>query len=90
MIRRAKLSDAGALSDLYNYYILNTVVTFEEQPITALDMLSRIAEVTDAELPWLVAEQNHAIVGFGCASKLSASAMLVSGRGAVLTVTQSR
>ena len=50
MIRRAKLSDAGALSDLYNYYILNTVVTFEEQPITALDMLSRRAEPRDCRL----------------------------------------
>lgn len=69
MIRPAKLSDAGALSDIYNYYVLNTVVTFEEQPITALDMSSRIAEVTDAGLPWLVAEQNHEIVGFAYASK---------------------
>jgi phosphinothricin acetyltransferase len=69
MIRHAKLSDAGALSDIYNYYVLNTVVTFEEQPITALDMSSRIAEVTDAELPWLVAEQDHEIVGFAYASK---------------------
>lgn len=69
MIRYAKSSDAGALSDIYNYYILNTVVTFEETPITALDMSSRIAEVTDAGLPWLVAEQGHGIVGFAYASK---------------------
>jgi phosphinothricin acetyltransferase len=69
MIRHAKLSDAGALSDIYNYYILNTVATFEEQPINALDMSSRIVEVTNAELPWLVAERNNAIVGFAYASK---------------------
>lgn len=69
MIRDAKSCDAAALTDIYNYYILNTVVTFEEQPITALDMSNRIAEVTDAELPWLVAEQNHVIVGFAYASK---------------------
>jgi len=69
MIRDAKLCDAAALTDIYNYYILNTVVTFEEQPITALEMSNRITEVTDAELPWLVAEQNHMIVGFAYASK---------------------
>jgi L-amino acid N-acyltransferase YncA len=32
-------------------------------------MSNRITEVTDAELPWLVAEQNHVIVGFAYASK---------------------
>ena len=69
MIRDAKLCDAAALTDIYNYYILNTVVTFEEQPITALEMSNRITEVTDAELPWLVAEQNRMIVGFAYASK---------------------
>ncbi len=69
MIRDAKLCDAAALTDIYNYYILNTVVTFEEQPVTALEMSNRITEVTDAELPWLVAEQNHVIVGFAYASK---------------------
>jgi L-amino acid N-acyltransferase YncA len=69
MIREAKLCDAAALTDIYNYYILNTIVTFEEQSITALDMSNRITEVTDAELPWLVAEQNHEIVAFAYASK---------------------
>jgi L-amino acid N-acyltransferase YncA len=69
MVRHAKASDVDALSAIYNYYILNTVVTFEEQPISALEMLSRITEVTDAGLPWLVAEQNQETVGFAYASK---------------------
>lgn len=69
MIRPAKLDDAEVLSEIYNYYILNTVVTFEEQPITASEMSSRITEVVDAGLPWLVAELNQGIAGFAYASK---------------------
>ena len=29
MIRNVKLSDAEAISNIYNYYIENTVITFE-------------------------------------------------------------
>ena len=30
MIRPVKLKDASALADLYNYYVINTTITFEE------------------------------------------------------------
>mgnify|MGYP000532401334 FL=1 len=29
MIRNVKLSDAYAISNIYNYYIENTIITFE-------------------------------------------------------------
>ena len=69
MIRLAKPSDAKALSDIYNYYIANTVVTFEEDPVTADDMAQRVSETVGADLPWLVALEGETVVGFAYASK---------------------
>jgi len=69
MIRSVNASDAGAISDIYNYYILNTVVTFEEELVAPDEMLSRIEEVKQAQLPWLVYEEAGKVVGFAYASK---------------------
>ncbi len=69
MIRTARASDAKALSDIYNYYVLNTVVTFEEEPVEEADMAQRLSETLEANLPWLVVEDNHEVVGFAYASK---------------------
>ena len=69
MIRSAKPSDAQAISSIYNYYVANTVVTFEEEPTSSDDMRARINDVKNAELPWLVYEQDQMVVGFAYASK---------------------
>jgi phosphinothricin acetyltransferase len=68
MIRDITLNDAEACTQLYNYYILNTVVTFEEEVITAMDMQNRIKETIDS-LPWIVFEENNTILGYAHASK---------------------
>ncbi|TVR93952.1 MAG: N-acetyltransferase family protein [Spirochaetaceae bacterium] len=41
---------------MYNYYIINTVVTFEQETVSSADVVERIAGVHQAGLPWLVAE----------------------------------
>jgi phosphinothricin acetyltransferase len=69
MIRPATTQDAAALAAIYNHYIVNTVVTFEETPISAEDMKARLAEVAAANLPWLVAEEGGKVVGYAYASK---------------------
>ena len=69
MIRTAVASDAHALADIYNNYILETIVTFEEQPVSPADIAERIAEVATVPLPWLVYEHEGAIVGYAYASK---------------------
>ena len=69
MIRPATSSDATELSKIYNHYVLNTVVTFEEQAVLPSDMLQRLTDNLDTDLPWLVAEQNQEAVGFAYASK---------------------
>jgi L-amino acid N-acyltransferase YncA len=68
-IRPALPTDAKALARIYNYYIENTVITFEEDPVSAQDMAARLADVQKASLPWLVAEFEGAIVGYAYATK---------------------
>jgi hypothetical protein len=42
-IRAAVPSDAAAMAAIYNHYITETVVTFEEEPVEASEMAARIA-----------------------------------------------
>ena len=68
-IREVTAVDAEAIAVIYNHYIHETVVTFEEEPISASDMAGRIAEVAAASLPWLVAERAGEVVGYARATK---------------------
>ncbi len=68
-VRPAIASDAEALARIYNYYVLNTVITFEEEPVSAAIMAARVADVQNASLPWLVADLDGAVVGYSYASK---------------------
>jgi L-amino acid N-acyltransferase YncA len=69
MIRPANAADAGSLADIYNHYILQSSITFEEKPVSPSEIAERIAEVTAIPLPWLVYEDEHAIVGYAYATK---------------------
>ncbi len=71
-IRTAADEDAGQIADIYNYYVANTVITFEEQAVSAADISGRIAEVQAQGLPWLVAEQGGEIAGYSYASRWKA------------------
>jgi phosphinothricin acetyltransferase len=68
MIRRATAADAAAIADIYNHYVRETVITFEETPVSADDMARRIADVTQ-RYPWLVSERDGAVVGFAYATE---------------------
>jgi phosphinothricin acetyltransferase len=61
--------DAGAVAAIYNHYITETIVTFEEEAITASEMETRMRAVQSASLPWLVAELSDGVVGYAYASK---------------------
>jgi L-amino acid N-acyltransferase YncA len=69
MIRPAAPGDCEAIARIYNHYILNTVVTFEEQAIAASDVAQRLKAVTAASLPWLVSQRAGEIVGYAYAGK---------------------
>ena len=68
-VRAVTPADAGAVAAIYNHYVLQTVVTFEEETVTSDEMSRRIDEVTAASLPWLVAERAGAIAGYAYASR---------------------
>jgi L-amino acid N-acyltransferase YncA len=68
MIRDAVPADAAQVVDIYNHYVLNSVITFEEAAVTAEEMATRIADVR-ATLPWLVYETDGRIDGYCYATK---------------------
>jgi phosphinothricin acetyltransferase len=72
VIRPATPDDAAAIAHIYNYYIQNTTITFEEQPVSAAEISARIGEVTSASLPWLVAEDAGRLSGYAYATKWKA------------------
>jgi L-amino acid N-acyltransferase YncA len=71
MIRPVTLDDAPAIADIYNYYVQNTVVTFEEKPVKVSDVTRRINEVVQ-NYPWLVFEEEEKVVGYAYAKKWKA------------------
>ena len=69
MIRNAVLSDAVEICSIYNYYVNNTTITFEEIPVSVKEMEKRILGITSKSLPWIVYESDKKIVGYAYASK---------------------
>lgn len=68
-VREATADDADRIAEIYNHYVERTCATFEVDAIPAADMAARIADVQAARLPWLVAEESGALVGYAYASK---------------------
>ena len=68
MIREAAFSDAEAIAEIYNYYILNTVITFEFDPITPREIMNRMEKYQEVG-PYLVFEENERIIGYAYVSK---------------------
>ena len=69
MIRSAEARDADPIAEIYNHYTRNTVITFEETPVSAAEMRQRVEGVLDAGLPWLVAQNGTDVVGFAYAGE---------------------
>jgi phosphinothricin acetyltransferase len=68
MIRSVRPGDAERIAELYNYYVLNTPITFEEEKLSRDEMKRRIVEYT-ARYPWIVYEQENEILGYAYAAK---------------------
>jgi L-amino acid N-acyltransferase YncA len=68
MIRPVRPTDAAAICRIYNPYVLQTVVSFEEEAVTPEDMVQRIGKVESAGLPWLVLEEGDALAGYAYAT----------------------
>ena len=68
-IRAAAPADAPGIANIYNHYIAETIVTFEEELVSAAEIARRIEDVRSASLPWLVAEQAGRIAGYAYATR---------------------
>ncbi|MGH8162100.1 MAG: arsinothricin resistance N-acetyltransferase ArsN1 family B [Gammaproteobacteria bacterium] len=68
-IRAVTLQDAAAIARIYNHYIVNTTVSFEEDAVAVAERRERIAEAAAQNLPFLVAEREGAVVGYANATK---------------------
>jgi phosphinothricin acetyltransferase len=66
-IRAATVADADAVAAIYNHYVAQTIVTFEEEAISVSEMALRIRNIAAASLPWLVAEREGEVVGYAYA-----------------------
>ncbi|MBL4577271.1 MAG: N-acetyltransferase [Flavobacteriales bacterium] len=66
MIREVSPFDAGQICEIYNYYILNSTVTFEELPASSEVIRERI-ETCISKWPWLVYEAGDRILGYAYA-----------------------
>ena len=68
-IRPATALDAAPICAIYNPYVANTSISFEEEPVSEQDMAKRIADVGAAGLPWLVLEIDGRIAGYAYATR---------------------
>ncbi len=67
MIRKATTTDAEQICNIYNYYIENTVISFEEAPVSIQQMQKRIKTISEA-FPWIVFEVDQQILGYAYAT----------------------
>ncbi|MFN8577452.1 MAG: N-acetyltransferase family protein [Candidatus Sericytochromatia bacterium] len=63
MIKNVKIEDIEQICNIYNYYIENTFVTFEEEIINYQEMKNRIDNITK-NYPFLVYKKNDEVIGY--------------------------
>lgn len=67
-VRPVEPGDCQIICDIYNYYIENTVISFEEQPLTVDEMAQRVLACT-VSYPWLVCVDSGRVVGYAYANR---------------------
>ena len=59
------MQDLPAIQSIYAYHVLNGLASFEEVPPPLEEMQRRFEEVTGGGLPYLAAEEQCEILGYG-------------------------
>ena len=67
MIRQITPNDFDAIANIYNHYVSNSVISFEEIPVSTAEMKARVNNVLTKGLPWLVAEKAGEVIGYAYA-----------------------
>lgn len=68
-MRSASPGDFADIARIYNYFIRETIITFEEVEVSAATMGERVRDVQDAGYEWLVAELDGRVVGYAYANR---------------------
>jgi phosphinothricin acetyltransferase len=68
MIRDARPEDAHRIAEIYNYYILNDICTFEELAISEQEMRERIDRI-QKEYPFLILEREDDLHAYAFATQ---------------------
>jgi L-amino acid N-acyltransferase YncA len=61
-IRDATSRDIPHMLEIYNHYVANSTVTFDEEPLTLKEMRAKFAKVAELGYPWLVAESPRGVM----------------------------
>ena len=65
LIRPAALQDLPAIQSIYAHHVLHGLASFEEEPPPVEEMQRCFEDVTGRGLPYLVAEENGDVLGYG-------------------------
>ena len=68
MIRPVSIEDADRIAAIYNHYVTETAISFEQDPVSPQAMESRIQAIVEQQLPWLVLESGGELVGYAYAT----------------------
>jgi L-amino acid N-acyltransferase YncA len=71
MIRKSTIEDSDQICSIYNYYIINSIATFEEVTLKPNDIKKRINLITK-KYPWIVYEHQNRVVGYAYANEWKA------------------
>ena len=63
--REASIADAETLVTIYNHYVTTSTVTFDLDPWSVDDMIHKIESVEALGMPFIVAELDGDLVGYG-------------------------
>ena len=64
-VRAAKITDLGEILDIYNFYVKNSAVTFDVEPMSLADWREKFEWLSGLNMPFLVAAtSNGSIIGF--------------------------
>ena len=61
-IRDATSRDIPHMLEIYNHYVANSTVTFDEDPLTLKEMRAKFAKVQQLGYPWLVAVSPRGVI----------------------------
>ena len=65
LVRLAAPQDLPAIQSIYAHHVLHGLASFEEEAPPLAEMRRRYEEVTGSGLPYLAAEENGEILGYG-------------------------